>query len=267
MTLARPPKRRMSTSSSISCLTEPGAEEQPGLEEAVRQQVRDRERVPGRAEPGREHHVADLAHRGPGQRLLDVVLGAADDRAAQQRGRADDGDGQPARPAVRLKIGLDRTIRYTPAVTMVAAWISADTGVGPSIASSSQDCSGSCADLPHAPSSSSSPSAVITPAAGPAHRVEHAGERDRAELREHQHDRQRQPGVADPVGDEGLLGRDRGGRLVLPEPDQQVRGQADALPARVQARGSCRPARAAASPPGTGSCTPKNRRRSGSFAM
>src|SRR5262244_1940406 len=46
---------------------------------------------------------------------------------------------------------------------MVAAWISADTGVGPSIASSSQDCSGTWADFPHAPSRSSSPSAVATP--------------------------------------------------------------------------------------------------------
>ena len=64
------------------------------------------------------------------------------------------------------KIGLDRTIRYTPAVTIVAAWISAETGVGPSIASSSQDCSGTCADLPHAPSSISRPSADSTP--GPA---------------------------------------------------------------------------------------------------
>ena len=33
---------------------------------------------------------------------------------------------------------LHRAIRYTPAVTMVAAWISALTGVGPSIASGSQ---------------------------------------------------------------------------------------------------------------------------------
>src|SRR6266540_4817822 len=41
---------------------------------------------------------------------------------------------------------------------MVAAWISADTGVGPSIASSSQDCSGTCADLPQAASSSIRPS-------------------------------------------------------------------------------------------------------------
>src|SRR5258708_28901474 len=62
----------------------------------------------------------------------------------------------------RLNIGADLTIKYTPAVTIVAAWISAETGVGPSIASSSQDCSGSWADLPQAPSSSSKPSAVTT---------------------------------------------------------------------------------------------------------
>ena len=39
---------------------------------------------------------------------------------------------------------------------MVAAWISAETGVGPSIASGSQTCSGICADLPHAPMKSRS---------------------------------------------------------------------------------------------------------------
>ena len=37
----------------------------------------------------------------------------------------------------------------TPAVTMVAAWISAETGVGPSMASGSQVCRKNCADLPH----------------------------------------------------------------------------------------------------------------------
>ena len=36
-----------------------------------------------------------------------------------------------------------------PAVTIVAAWISAETGVGPSIASGSQTWSGNCALLPH----------------------------------------------------------------------------------------------------------------------
>src|SRR5487761_898949 len=44
-----------------------------------------------------------------------------------------------------------RAIMNTPAVTIVAAWISAETGVGPSIASGSQVCRPSCADLPIAP--------------------------------------------------------------------------------------------------------------------
>ena len=38
---------------------------------------------------------------------------------------------------------------------MVAAWIKAETGVGPSIASGSQVCSRNCADLPIAPMNSS----------------------------------------------------------------------------------------------------------------
>ena len=45
-------------------------------------------------------------------------------------------------------------------MTIVAAWISADTGVGPAIASPSQLCSGNCADLPQAPRSRSRPIAV-----------------------------------------------------------------------------------------------------------
>ena len=51
--------------------------------------------------------------------------------------------------------GCMRAIRYTPAVTIVAAWISAETGVGPSIASGSQVCSGTWADFANAPTSSS----------------------------------------------------------------------------------------------------------------
>ena len=44
-----------------------------------------------------------------------------------------------------------RIIKKTPAVTIVAAWISAETGVGPSIASGNQECKPNCADLPTAP--------------------------------------------------------------------------------------------------------------------
>src|ERR1700761_5254282 len=44
-----------------------------------------------------------------------------------------------------------RATMKMPAVTIVAAWISAEIGVGPSIESGSQMCSGTCADLPIAP--------------------------------------------------------------------------------------------------------------------
>ena len=53
-------------------------------------------------------------------------------------------------------------MRYTPAVTIVAAWISADTGVGPSIASGSHVCSGNCALLAKAPIASSTQMPVIS---------------------------------------------------------------------------------------------------------
>ena len=43
-----------------------------------------------------------------------------------------------AQSAAAAISGLTRVMRNTPAVTIVAAWISADTGVGPAIASGSQ---------------------------------------------------------------------------------------------------------------------------------
>ena len=51
--------------------------------------------------------------------------------------------------------GESRATMNTPAVTMVAAWIKAETGVGPSMASGSQVCKPNCADLPIAPKNSS----------------------------------------------------------------------------------------------------------------
>src|SRR6185436_20289809 len=49
------------------------------------------------------------------------------------------------------KTGNKRATRNTPATTIVAAWINAETGVGPSIASGSQMCNGNIADLPAPP--------------------------------------------------------------------------------------------------------------------
>src|SRR5947207_15914832 len=49
------------------------------------------------------------------------------------------------------KSGYTRATRNTQAATMVAAWINALTGVGPSIASGSQTCGGNCPALHAAP--------------------------------------------------------------------------------------------------------------------
>ena len=44
-----------------------------------------------------------------------------------------------------------RATMKIPAVTMVAAWINAEIGVGPSMESGNHTCSGTWADLPIAP--------------------------------------------------------------------------------------------------------------------
>ncbi len=55
-----------------------------------------------------------------------------------------------------------RATMKMPAVTIVAAWIRAEIGVGPSIESGSQTCSGTWADLPIAPTNSRMQASVIT---------------------------------------------------------------------------------------------------------
>ena len=55
-----------------------------------------------------------------------------------------------------------RATMKIPAVTMVAAWISAEIGVGPSIESGSHTCSGTCADLPIAPTNNRMQMTVIS---------------------------------------------------------------------------------------------------------
>ena len=60
-----------------------------------------------------------------------------------------------------------RATMKMPAVTMVAAWIRAEIGVGPSIESGSHTCSGTCADLPIAPMNSRTQISVATDQAWP----------------------------------------------------------------------------------------------------
>src|ERR1700751_4699114 len=58
--------------------------------------------------------------------------------------------------------GLMRATMKMPAVTMVAAWINAEIGVGPSIESGSQTCNGTCALLPIAPTNRQMQATVIS---------------------------------------------------------------------------------------------------------
>src|SRR3979411_875943 len=61
-----------------------------------------------------------------------------------------------------------RATMKMPAVTIVAAWINAEIGVGPSIESGSQVCSGTCALLPMAPTNSAMQTAVSSGHGAPA---------------------------------------------------------------------------------------------------
>src|SRR6185369_571202 len=58
--------------------------------------------------------------------------------------------------------GLMRATMKIPAVTIVAAWISAEMGVGPSIESGSHTCSGTWALLPIAPMNRQTQMVVIS---------------------------------------------------------------------------------------------------------
>ncbi len=118
----------------------------------------------------------------------------------------------------------------TPAATMVAAWMSAETGVGPSMASGSQPWNGNWADLPITPTTSSSAARVAVPVpisstcgddatdlAGAGGGVEHDDP-------EHERD------VADPGDQERLHRRTACRRALAVVADQQVRADAHDLP-------------------------------------
>ena len=87
-----------------------GAEEHVGLEEAVREQVDQGQRVRAAAEADAEEHVADLGHRRLGEHPLDVVLGAADD-APSSSVNAPIETTTVCASGLALKIGADRAIR------------------------------------------------------------------------------------------------------------------------------------------------------------
>ena len=131
-----------------------------------------------------------------------------------------------------------RATRYTPALTIVAAWMRADTGVGPSIASGSQTWSGNWALLPMAPANTSSAVAnsgigLASPASSIVwidSRMFSVASPTAPGVDPDGHDPERETDVADAVDDERLLGRQRRRALAVPEADEQVAAQADQLP-------------------------------------
>ena len=113
-----------------------GSQEEQRLEESVRYQV-EHGRHP-RAHPAAATMKPKLADGRIGQDFLDVGLPHGD-RGGKQGGQAPTQITAACAAGTRLiQRRCERTIRYTPAVTIVAAWISAETGVGPAMASGSQ---------------------------------------------------------------------------------------------------------------------------------
>ncbi len=115
---------------------------------------------------------------------------------------------------------------------MVAAWIRALTGVGPSMASGSQTCSGNWADLPAAPAKMPMAAQVKTaPAKSP-------GNGQAAELNDIEgagigikyQDGGQETEVTQAGHDKGFLGGIGGGRPLEPETDQQIGAEADHFP-------------------------------------
>ena len=138
-------------------------------------------------------------------------------------------------------MGDMRATRNTPAVTIVAAWMRAETGVGPSIASGSQVCSRNCADLPMAPMNSSR-QRTVEDIELPRQEVEGLArlarsgtedgvEIDRTEDEEAAEDAEREAEVTHAVDDEGLDGGGVGTLARVPEADEQVGRKAHAFPA------------------------------------
>ena len=210
-----------------------GAEEHVGLEETVRDQVQDRDRIAGRADAGRQEHIADLADGGVGQDLLDVVLGAAADAAVEQRHRADTQDhGARGHRLVEDRVAaadqVDAGGDHGRRVDEGRDRSRALHGVGQPGLQGELARLAARAEQQH---QADAGRGRVTKTVG-------AGEDSRigggSQGREHQHDGDRETDVTDAVHDESLLGRGRCCRLIEPESNQQVRRKTDALPADVE---------------------------------
>ena len=206
-----------------------GTEEQQRLEERVSHHVEDGGGV--RTGTNRQEHVAELADRGVGQHLLDVVLGDGDTGCVERRGSTDDGDdrGRIAAGDVQDRADAAHQIHTSgdhrgrvdqgrhrggafhrvgqPQVQRQLRTLPAGADEG----EQRDGCGGGDAEA----------------GCGTVDRrvVQRA---DCPEGEEHRH---HEAPVAHAVGDECLLAGSRGAVLFVPEADQEVRAGAHTLPA------------------------------------
>ena len=113
---------------------------------------------------------------------------------------------------------------------MVAAWMSADAGVGPAIASGSHTCSGTCADLPIAATKQPDGGGRRNARRPARNRSQDIGKLPGADRVVDDQEREQEAQVADPGDQEGLLRRLSRRLELVPEADEQVRAQAHDLP-------------------------------------
>ena len=210
-----------------------GAQEHVGLEEAVGEQVEDRESATSRPDAGRQHHVADLAHRRACEHLLDVVLGGADPGASQQGDHTDNADGQRRRWSqleddVAAHYEVDASGDHGRSMDERRDGGGALHGVQqPGLQRNLRRLAAS-GEQQQEPDRGD-PGAVHTSSG-----LVHLSEVQRTEHGDHDEHRDQQTEVTDAVDDEGLLGGQRGAAPLLPEADQQVGRQTDAFPADEQ---------------------------------
>ena len=142
----------------------------------------------------------------------------------------------PRASGLAWKIPYSRATMNTPAATMVAEWMRAETGVGPSMASGKPHVQGELPALSHGPAEEQEDDEGHLPLrhAAAADEPRHPREIERACQEAEHEDANEKAQVSNTGDDKGLLCRARGFRLLVPEPDQEVRAEADQLPRHVE---------------------------------
>ncbi len=208
-----------------------GGEEEQRLEEGVRDEMEDGRGV-GRDAAGKKH-VAELRDGGVGKHALDVVLGEADGGGEEGGGRADDGDdGERDGRAVKEQMGagdhVDAGGDHGGGVDERGDGRGALHGVGqPDVERELRAFAGGAEQ--QAETDDGEDAAVPRRIHG-----EQRGdlaEGERAEGGKDEEDADEEAEVADAVDDEGLFAGVGGGVALEVEADEQIGGEAHALPA------------------------------------